>query len=137
MYSGNLSTIGVEGKEYFWEYIYEWIDDHDEIKIAFRVNFIHEVDKEKWFDFKLLPVNDDTLKVTDMFKGKDEHLKTGLPEALILLSRKIFKKSIISSTNFQDYKISNRVAFEKATKVWQRLVKRDMQFMLKLVTRIS
>ena len=60
-----------------------------------------------------------------MFIGKDEHLKTGLPEALILLSRKIFKKSIISSTNFQDYKISNREwRSEKATKVWQRLVKK-------------
>lgn len=127
MNCGYLSTVGVDEIEYCWEYVYELINDHDEKKIAFRINFLNEEDKEKYFDFKLLPVGDSTLKVTDMFKGKDEHLRTGLPEALILLAREIFKKSIISSTNFDDYKISTREwRSEKATKVWKRLVNKGL-----------
>lgn len=120
-----LTTIGIDGREHLFEYSFHEIGSDGDVKIEFRVNFAIETDKSKWFDFKLALINDQTLKVTDMFKGKNEHLRTGLPEALILLSKKTFQKKIISSSNkIKTQKCEWRS--EPGTKVWQRLVKKNL-----------
>lgn len=120
-----LKTYDEKGREYLFEYKYGYKSFNGREKIEFQVNFLNDEEKQNWFDFKLAPIDEETLKVTDIFKGKDSHLKTGLPEALILLSKQLFNKKIISSSNKVKTE-SCEWRSEPGTKVWKRLVKRNL-----------
>ena len=119
-----ITTVGHDFIQYECEYeIHDRYDDHNDInKIEFRL--IMKGDSvQNWFDFKLAPISNDILKVTDMFIGKDYHRKKGIPEALILEAKKIFSKKIISSSEKYPILISE-FRREAATKVWMRLMEK-------------
>jgi len=86
-----------------------------------------EGDKEdEWFDFKIAFLDNDLIKVTDMFIGKDKHRKKGIPEALILETKRLYgQKKIISSSNIHKL-ITNEWRRSEATKVWERLVSKSL-----------
>jgi hypothetical protein len=101
--------------------IHNQFDRYNNIsKIEIRL-FMEGDSAEEWFDFKLAPIANNELKVTDMFIGKNAHRRKGIPEALILEAKRIFDKRIISSSNKQSILIAERRSRD-ATKVWERLV---------------
>ena len=127
MAENKLKTVGKDGKEYF--FIYELEEQYDRInditKICFKT-LLEGLDKKKWFDFKVAPVGDKTLKVTDMFDYQDIYKGKGLPEALILEAQKEYPdKQIISSSNKQKV-FKNEWRSEAGTAVWERLVKKGL-----------
>ena len=56
-----------------------------------------------------------------MFIGKDKHRKKGIPEALILEVKRLYKIQVISSSNRKPIIISEWRR-EEASKVWERLI---------------
>lgn len=89
-------------------------------KLEFRT-YMENDKQNEWFDFKVALLDNDIIKVTDMFVGKQEHRMKGIPEALILELKRLFNKKIISSSNSKPI-IDNEWRKPSATKVWQRLV---------------
>lgn len=121
-----ITTIGKDLKKHECEYeIHTRYDRHNKFhKVELRL-FMKGDENSKWFDFKLAPIGDDTLKVTDMFVGKESHRKKGIPEALIMESKKLFGNKIISSSDKHPILISEWRR-EVASKVWDRLVKKGL-----------
>lgn len=118
-----IKLVGIEGAIYEAEYeIHDFYDRGDDIlKIEFRI-FLKGDKYDEWFDFKLAPISNDTLKVTGMFIGKESHRGKGIPDAMILEARRIFQKKIISSSNKK--KIIYEWRKQAADKVWKRLIQK-------------
>lgn len=89
-------------------------------KIEFRTYLSNDADDD-WFDFKVALLENNTLKVTDMFISKESHRKKGIPEALILEVKRIYNKQVISSSNKKP-KILGEWRRDEASKAWERLV---------------
>ena len=127
MADGKLLTVGKDGKEYV--FTYELEEQYDRINDTHKICFktlLEGIDKKKWFDFKVAPVGDNTLKVTDMFDYQDIYKGKGLPEALILEAQKQYPdKEIISSSNRQKA-FKNEWRSDAGSAVWERLVKKGL-----------
>lgn len=127
MLDGELKTVGKDGKEYCFTYELEEQYDriNDIIKICFKT-VLTGIDKDKWFDFKVAPVGDNILKVTDMFDFQGIYKGKGLPEALILEAQNQYPdKQMISSSNRIKVFLGEWRS-EAGTAVWERLVKRGL-----------
>jgi len=124
---GKLETGGKDGKEYV--FTYELEEQYDRINDTHKICFktlLEGIDKKNWFDFKVAPVGEKTLKVTDMFDYQDTYKGKGLPEALILEAQKQYlDKEITSSSNKQKV-FKNEWRSEAGTTVWERLVKKGL-----------
>jgi hypothetical protein len=118
-----LSTIGKDGEEY--HFTYELEEQYDRINDVYKICFktvLNGVDKKKWFDFKVAPIGEDILKVTDMFDFQKIYKGKGLPETLILEAQKRFpEKQVISSSNRQKI-FKNEWRSDAGSAVWERLV---------------
>lgn len=119
-----IITTGIDLKKYECEFeIHSRYDKHNNLhKVEIRL-YMEGDSTGEWFDFKLAPISHDTLKVTDMFIGKESHRKKGIPEALILESQQLFDKKIVSSSDKYPVLMSEWRK-EEASKVWERLVQR-------------
>lgn len=121
-----IFTVGINLKAHKCEYeIHSRYDSFNNLnKIEIRL-FMEGDSEKEWFDFKLAPIDNDTLKVTDMFIGKESHRMKGIPEALILEAGKIFGKRIISSSDKHPI-LMNEWRRGAASKVWERLVQKGL-----------
>ena len=93
-------------------------------KWSFKVMMPNNTNDSQWFDFEVTEVDDNIGKVTVMnhnnysnFKGK------GIPDKMIEEASGLLEKTIISSSNNANFKLSE-TEFRSldATKVWERLV---------------
>jgi len=121
-----ILTYDVDLIEHKCEYeIHNQYDRYNKLdKYELRL-FMKGDSHEEWFDFKLSPISETVLKVTDMFIGKSAHRKKGIPEVLIVESKKIFNKKVVSSSNKHPILISERRS-DEASKVWKRLEKKGL-----------
>jgi hypothetical protein len=83
--------------------------------------FENDYQNQQCFSFILKVVDDNTLKVIDLFPD-DKHIGKGISIAIILHAKELFNKRIISSSNkFKTF--PNESRFEDAEKkVWNKLV---------------
>ena len=88
--------------------------------------FMDGDNEEEWFDFKIAFLENDLIKITDMFVGKEKHRKKGIPEALILEVKRLYGKNKIISSSNKNKLIKGEWRREAATKAWERLVSRSL-----------
>ncbi|TCI93805.1 hypothetical protein [Tenacibaculum sp. M341] len=120
-----LSSTDIYGNNIPLEYkIRNFITDEGIKKQEFQT-FMIDDEEDDWFDFKIAFINTNLIKVTDMFASNNRHRKKGIPEALILEVKKLYKdKKIISSSNKQQL-IAGEWRKPDADKVWKRLIKKS------------
>lgn len=125
-----LQSVGKDNQTYNFRYATEDYFDST-CKVNKLLFFVYSADTEyeDFFDFKVTPIDNDTVKVTDMFLDSKYFFKgKGLPEALILEAQRLFPdKQIISSTNIDKFKrVCNEWRSIPGSSVWERLVKKGL-----------
>jgi len=76
-------------------------------------------------DFQLISLDDDTLKISDMYIDDVNYREKGIPEGIIINLSELLNKTIASSTRFQG---GNEHLHEPAKKVWDRLVSKGFAY---------
>ena len=120
-----LITIGYNEQQYncTYEIHYPIIESGNMQEIIGIKLWLPNDDDIQYFDFQLTTIDNNILKVTSMFAGNDYQRKKGIPEALILMSKSLFNKKIISSSRSN---INAEFRNPAATKVWKRLVHKGL-----------
>lgn len=121
---GFIKTTGKDGKPYYFKYQLENQPCRGVPKVCFKTKYVNQKD-DNWFDFKVAPLGDQYMVVTDMFDTLDQATGStlfqgkGLPEALIIEAQRVYPDKIIISD-------TGGALWEAGRVVWQRLVDRKL-----------
>lgn len=110
----DAECIGKDGHKRIYKFEYLNQDRH-------RVYLLNneEIIQREVLDFQLISLDDDILKVSDMYIADLSYREKGIVEAIIINLSKLLDKTIASSSRFQG---GNEHLHEPAKKVWERLV---------------
>lgn len=125
-----IQTIGKDKITYDFKYVYEnYICDTCKIpKVSFMIYFADD-SYDDFFDFKIAPLDEFTVKITDMFLDTRMRFKgKGIPETMILEVQRLFPdRQIISSTNKNEFsRVCNEWRSVPGSRVWGRLVEKGL-----------
>lgn len=115
------------GKTFTYEYCKYFNATYRFNSYIFHIWDVKDVPSKTKANYGLLIMNDDlTLKVIDAFMN--DYIGQGIAIAMILKSKELFGKTIISSSNKNEYKsFTAESRWPDATlKVWQPLVKQGL-----------
>lgn len=124
--TGQIITGKAEKTFSFWyEYVSRYEEDYNMPSYCFD---IWEKGREKEFKFSfilLIMDNLPDLKVIDMYATNEYYRGKGIARAIILESKKLFNKRVISSSNKN--KIFNReMRKPDANRVWEKMVEEGL-----------
>lgn len=119
----NIECIGQDGNRRSFSGFLISEADNTKFKLILTEGDLPIVDYP--VDFQLIVLNDNEIRVTDMYIDQTEYRALGIPDALIIKAREILNKTIVSSTRFQD---NNEHLHEPAVKVWKRLVSNSLAY---------
>ncbi|HTD99045.1 MAG TPA: hypothetical protein VK668_07140 [Mucilaginibacter sp.] len=121
---GFIKTTGKDGKSYYFKYELESQPARGVAKVCFKTKYINQKN-DNWFDFKVAPLQEKYMVVTDMFdtidpvSGQLLFQGKGLPEALIIEAQRAYPDKVIVSD-------TEGSLWEAGRTVWQRLVDRNL-----------
>lgn len=117
-----IKTIGKDGNEYIFYYCFKKKYKNDKELLVFRIADTEDNLNMEFFEFKLEEDKNEFLKIIMINKHfSDKYSAKGIPEKMIDVSSKLFKRRIRSSSNITS-KYTGESRIESATKMWDRLV---------------
>lgn len=116
----DAKCVGKDGEIRIYKFEYLNQDRH-------RVYLLNnqKIKQREVLDFQLISLDDDTLKVSDMYIDDVNYREKGIPEGIIINLSELLNKTIASSTRFKD---DGEHLHEPAKKVWDRLVSKGFAF---------
>lgn len=116
----DAECLGKDGRRR--RYNFKYVNENGHI-VYFLNN--EKIIQREVLSFQLISLDDDTLKVSDMYIDDLSYREKGIVEAIIINLSKHLDKTIASSTRFQG---GNEHLHEPAKKVWDRLVSKGFAF---------
>lgn len=116
----DVECMGKDGQKRVYKFKYIEEDSH-------RVYLLNneEIIQKEVLDFQLILLDDNTLKVSNMYIDNLNYREKGIPEGIIINLSKLLNKTIASSTRFQG---NTEHLHEPAKKVWDRLVSKGFAY---------
>jgi hypothetical protein len=125
--NGTISCTAQNGSTVNFDYYFTFDRFEGRVIWDFSV-FPAGIDSITPFSFALTIINESIAKVTVMDRNNMEVYRAkGIPEAMIILCKKLTTRNILSSSNHQPSKLlPEEFRTPPATKVWERLKKNNL-----------